>query len=168
MPHLTGDPPIDERLDDVIHTYLEARQAGLEPDRKQLLESHPDLAAGLERFFAAHDELERLYCPLRDVAQAVKNLVDVEDAVDGPHPSTPQEFGNYDLPEVLGVGGMGVVYRAHDRVLNRDVALKQIITGPLATESDVQRFRNEAEAAAQVEHPTIVPIHEVGEHQGRR
>ncbi len=62
---------------------------------------------------------------------------------------------------------MGIVYRAHHRALDRDVALKQIGAGPLAGEADVRRFRNEAEAAAQLEHPNIVAIHDVGEHQGR-
>ncbi len=169
MPHLTPEPPVDDLLDEIINVYLEARQDGLEPDRTALLGAHPELAADLVRFFAAHDEVERLSRPLRDVAQAARvagPMVLVDPPV--PHPLIPVEFGAYVLFEVLGAGGMGVVYRAHHRSLNRDVALKQILAGSLATEADLQRFRNEAEAAAQLDHPHIVSIHDVGEHDGRR
>ena len=62
---------------------------------------------------------------------------------------------------------MGVVFRARDLRLNRIVALKLILTGRLASEAEVKRFRNEAEAAAQLEHTNILPIYEVGESQGR-
>ena len=68
MPHLTDEPPVDDPLDDVINAYLEARQAGRDPDRRELLQAHPALADDLERFFAAHDEMDRLARPLRDVA----------------------------------------------------------------------------------------------------
>ena len=169
MPHLTGEPPLGDLLVEVINAYLEARQAGLEPDRTDLLNAHPELSDDLARFFDAHDAVVRLSRPLRDVAQAARVLGDM-DLTDGLDPQTPipMEFGAYVLFEVLGAGGMGVVYRAHHRILNRDVALKQIIAGSLASETDVQRFRNEAEAAAQLDHPNIVPIHDVGEYQGRR
>ncbi len=81
--------------------------------------------------------------------------------------STPskhgQPFGDYELLQELGKGGMGVVWKAYQQSLRRTVALKMIRTGQLTNPADVERFRREAQSLAQLDHPNIVPVYEYGE-----
>ena len=78
-----------------------------------------------------------------------------------------QSFGDYELFEIIGRGGMGVVYKARQLSLDRTVAVKMIRSGVLASESDISRFYNEAQAAGRLRHPNIVQVHQVGEFEGQ-
>jgi WD40 repeat protein len=160
--HAEADP-----ADAVIAAYLEAMQAGTPPDRAALLAEHPGLADELGAFFADLDRFAALAGPLREAppgadALATPNpgatLTDI--------PAAGRAFGDYELLEEVGRGGMGVVYRARQKSLNRTVAVKMILAGEFAAPEDVERFRTEAENAARLDHPNIVPVYEVGEHGG--
>jgi tRNA A-37 threonylcarbamoyl transferase component Bud32 len=155
--------PKDRRVNEIVADYLRSIERGESPDRAALLAGHADLANELTAFFADHDRFRRAAAPL---AEAL-TLPPCESPEPGPK-NLVRYFGDYELLEEIARGGMGVVYKARQMSLNRPVALKMILAGELATPEARQRFRAEAEAAGNLQHPNIVAIHEVGEHEGKQ
>jgi|GEM_PF-720672 len=154
------------RLEQVLAEYLRAAEAGTPRDRQQIIDQHPDLADELRSFFANRAALDRIAGSAFDATMDAS--ANPQSAIPNPPSARVRYFGDYELLEELGRGGMGVVYKARQTTLNRLVALKLILAGELASADDVQRFRQEAEAAANLDHPNIAPIYETGEHNGQQ
>ena len=137
------DAARDDRLNAVLLTLIKAMERGEIPDRQATLAAHPEFTAELEEFFAGRDCINRL-------ANGIANSTDLG------------VIGDFRLVREVGRGGMGIVYEAQQLSLDRCVALKVL---PFAAALDVrqlQRFKNEAHAAALLHHPHIVPIYSVG------
>lgn len=167
-----------KQFDDLIAEFLESVERGEIPDRQQLLDLYPEWHQDLSDFFKNHDRFfvadsgRQSKSTLRqDItlaptpAEGKSNLV-VSETTDS-STFAQRTIGGYEIVDEIDRGGMGIVYRAKDLQLDRTVALKMIRAGRMASESDVQRFRAEAQAAAKLDHPGIVPIYEVGTHQGQ-
>jgi serine/threonine-protein kinase len=152
-------------LQELLLAYLEAGEAGRPIDREWLLAGHPEFASELAAFFADYDGFARMAGSLSGAARAGEPTPVA--TAPAPPAGPGGDLGDYELLEELAAGGIGIVYKARQKSLNRVVALKMIPAGRGARTADLRRFRVEAEAAAQLDHPAIVPIYEVGEGEGR-
>jgi serine/threonine protein kinase len=165
-PHMP-DSDREQHLNEILLAYVEALEAGQAPDRNQLLDGNPDFAAELSEFFASRDQLERLAAPLRpgrgwNGEGGGKKSTPATNAA----PPALGQLGDFQLLREIGRGGMGVVYEAKQISLNRTVALKVLPFAAALDPKHLQRFKNEAQAAAQLHHTNIVPVYAVGCERG--
>ena len=159
----------DARIDSAIAEYLAASPP---PDRDPFLAKHAELADSLREFIDDHERMRKAAQSSSETLQLPANpafapTLSPITVATGPL-GTVRYIGDFELLEEIARGAMGVVYKARQVSLNRVVALKMILAGRFASATDVQRFRLEAEAAANIDHPNVLPIYEVGEHEGHQ
>ena len=141
-----------QRVCEILDDCFEALEAGEPVDRELLLEEHPDLADILPEY--------------------LRGLRFLQDAAAGFHPApdadeaTPKQIGDFRILREIGRGGMGIVYEAEQLSLGRIVALKVLPFASLLSSRQIARFRTEAQAAAKIEHPGIVPVFAIGNDRG--
>jgi WD40 repeat protein/tRNA A-37 threonylcarbamoyl transferase component Bud32 len=156
------------RLQEVLAEYIGAVEAGQVPDRAALLERHPDLADELIIFFANQEALAVRARPSTHTDQTSRvGSSPAPSAQPAPgRANVVPRIGDFEILHELARGGMGVVYRARQISLGREVALKMILTNKSTSPLTLRRFQTEAEAAAHLDHPNIVPVYEVGQIEG--
>ncbi len=165
----------DQTFQRLLADCLENLERGELIDREQLRREHPEHADLVCDFLDNNERVIRAIGGLRGsdenpvVDSAFAPTLDTQ----SPDRSTKFEIGDslryvgeYAIVDEIARGGMGIVFRARQSQLGRDVALKMILAGRLASQADVDRFYREARAAAALKHPSIVGVHEVGEHDG--
>ena len=176
----------EEQLDQILAEYIRRIDTGECVDRDDFLTAHPELADELVELLDMADKVEQMAGPVvscewaeaasdqeadytthSELYETITHPVKPDPHGHAPSEHLPRQCGDYELLEILGRGGMGVVYKAHQVNLNRLVAVKMILEGRLASSSDIHRFQIEAQAAGRLSHPNLVTIHEIGELDGR-
>ena len=153
---MTPEPDLDDpRVFQAVQEYLAALETGRKPDRAAFLARHPDIAPALAECLAGLDLVHTAGPKLREPAPAPT-----------PAAEPPAALGDYRIVRELGRGGMGVVYEAVQLSLGRRVALKVLPFAAALDTRQLQRFQNEARAAAHLHHANIVPVHGVGCERG--
>ena len=156
----SADVARDRLLADLLQVLSAAPAATWHDTLVKLQENHPDVAAELAQLAGTAQLAAAVGSHARDKT-AIPSL-----AADVPQLELPYLIDNYLLVRELGRGGMGVVFQARQESLGRDVAIKMLLSGRWANRDDQARIRAEAAAAAQLDHPHIVPVYEVGQHEG--
>jgi serine/threonine-protein kinase len=151
----------DTQLAALLAALTDELRQGRAPDVDAVAREHPGLAQELRELWAAALLAEGMG------QSRTRSTLSVPSTSSMPIEPAPTTVGDYEILEQIGRGGMGVVYRARQRSLGRQVALKMILRGDLASPVDLARFRAEASAAARLEHPHIVPVYDVGSSDGR-
>ena len=152
-------PEQKDRLTDVLDKYLAALERGVPPQPEALFQEHPDLAETLREYLGQLDALHDVAAGFGGAAQ--------RSALEAVPPETDERrLGDFVLIREVGRGGMGVVYEARQISLGRRVALKVLPFAAVLNSKQITRFKNEAHAAAQVQHPNIVPVFAIGVERG--
>ena len=160
----------DERLAELLEQLAKESRDGRHPDLETVVHQNSDLELELRELWAtmilAEDfaSFSQVIDGIDDAGEETSTHVESAARSDAP---LPEPFDDYEPVIEIGRGGMGVVYRARQSSLDRQVALKMILRGALASPEDVARFQAEAEAAARLNHPNIVQVYEVGDHLGQ-
>jgi serine/threonine protein kinase len=164
-----NDADRENRLNAVLLECLEALPADRGSDRREMLVRHPEFADELREFFSLREQIDRLAAPVRDAALSgvlSDRPAARKDSSANTNPEGLGQIGEFRLLREIGRGGMGVVYEAHQTSLNRRVALKVLPFAASLDSKQLQRFQNEAQAAAQLHHTNIVPVFGVGQERG--
>lgn len=151
----------DPRLTRAVEEYLAAERAGRRPSRDEFLARYPEIVTELADCLDGLAFIQGVGPQVRD---ALGRLTDFGDPGDSPPPSDP--LGDFRIVRELGRGGMGVVYEAEQLSLGRRVALKVLPFAAALDPNHLRRFRNEALAAAHLNHPHIVPVYGIGCERG--
>jgi eukaryotic-like serine/threonine-protein kinase len=162
------EPPIGDETFVLLDAYLQELHAGRQPDRDRLLRDHPELAMYLNCI----EGLDRLVPGPAPVTPGAPTAdgggSPLADATGTPGTNgSPHDFGNFELLGEIGRGGMGVIWKARQKGLDRIVAIKMILANHLASREQVERFVAEAKIMARLHHPHIVRIHETGQVAGQ-
>ena len=161
--------PGDAQLAAILQELADAKRAGLDPDVEQVVARHPDLAAEIRSLWATvwvAEEIARTTVPTPAVVAARdddRTIAHRPGPDDESEVSPGPRFGDFELLEELGRGGMGIVSRAREITRGRVVAIKRLLRGPDSTAQDIERFRLEAQSASRLAHPHVVPVFQVGE-----